>query len=153
MRKFVFCLFCVLLIAPAALAQTSDSGNAPDALPPVINDGLELYKTHAPDAMITTWIKGGPLEGNRDAYAQIGFLRQVQDLYGVYQGYEVVVSQTLSQRTEVFYLVMHYEKGPLFAKFVVYKARAGWVVTSFNLSKDDTILPQPDVTPPPQGNQ
>jgi len=153
MRKFVLCLFCALLIAPVALAQTSDPNNAPAALPPVISDGLTLYKTHAPDAVITAWTQGGPLEGNKDAYAQAGLMYQVQNLYGVYQGYEVVVSQTLSQRTEVFYLVMHYEKGPLFAKFVVYKTRTGWVVTSFNLSKEDTILPQPDMMPPPQANQ
>ena len=146
MRKFILCLFCTLLIAPWMLAQTPDS--APGALPSIITDGLALYKTNGPEAVIRSWIKGGPLDGNRDAFAQVGLLRQAQDLYGIYQGFEVYSSQPLSRRTQLTYLVMHYAKGPLFARLVTYQTSDGWMVISFNFSKDDSILPELMPLPP-----
>jgi hypothetical protein len=39
-------------------------------------------------------------------------------------------------------MVFDYEKGPLFAKFVVYHAQKGWIVTAFTFNtKEDAVLP------------
>ena len=104
MRKFVLCMFCTLLISPATLGQIFGSSRNPsDTLPPVIVNGLEIYKTNSPEAAIQSWSKGGPLEENREAFKQAGFLHQIQESFGGFQGYEIARIQTLSRRTQIFY--------------------------------------------------
>jgi len=149
MRKFVIRLFCALLLLPLAPCAWAQDQGASEALPPVLAEGLDLYKykTNTPEAAVRRWVQGGPLEGSKEAFDQIAFLRQLQNAYGSYQGYEVFADQTLSSRTQVIYLVMHFVKGPLFAKFIAYQGADGWILTGISFSKDDTILPTPVPAP------
>ena len=145
MRKFVFfCCSCVLLAAQFAVgAQTSDSTKKGSAdLPPIVVAGLEAYKEKGPEEAVRAWIKGSPLDGSKDALTQANGLRQIQDFYGAYQSFEVISSRELASKTRILYLALDYEKGPLFAKFVVYRSNQGWILTSFNFNtKEEAILP------------
>lgn len=146
MRKsaLLFC-FCALVLGQFSLcAQTADPNQKQigESLPPIILSGLQAYKDKGPDDAVKAWIKDSPLDGNKDALTQANNLRQVQDYYGSYRGYEVIGSKELTTKTRIIYMVLDYDKGPLFARFVVYRSEQGWILTNFNFNtKEEAVLP------------
>lgn len=142
MRNFIaVILFLAASVSTICKAQTNNSLTVQE-LPPFISAGLNAYKSKGPDEAVRTWIAKSPLEGNTAALTQANNLRQIQDFYGTYEGYEPVSSRTITTTTKVFYLVLKYEKGPLFAKFVSYETSKGWILTSFDFNtKEELILP------------
>ena len=146
MHKHVFFLCCcALFLAPlVSAAQTSGPKErvASESLPPIIILGLETYKTSGPEEAVRTWIKGSALDGSKDALSQANLLRQIQDYYGTYRTFEIVSARDLSPRTRVIYLVLDFEKGPLFAKFVVYRSGQAWILAYFNFNtKEELVFP------------
>ncbi len=130
-------LFVLLPFASRSAAQA-----ASDDLPKVIVSGFDAYKSDGPEAAIKAWVKGSSLDGSRDAISQANVLRQVQDYYGAYKSFDRINSRTLTPTTRVLYLSLNFEKGPLFAKFVVYRAESGWILVNFAFNtKEELILP------------
>ncbi|MGB9409297.1 MAG: hypothetical protein WCA89_17310 [Terracidiphilus sp.] len=146
MSKIAFivisCVFAFGQLNSAAQTTDSSQKRAVENLPPVIVYCLDAYRDKGPDDAVRAWIKGSPIDGSKEALSQSNNLRQVQDYYGAYRTFEVIGSRDLSPRTRIFYLVLDYEKGPLFARFVVYRSDEGWILTSFNFNtKEEAILP------------
>ncbi len=145
MRKWILFLGCVMLLAgqQTLTAQVTLLGsNRMAELPPVLLSGLEAYKAKGPEEAVSLWVKNGPLDGDKDALGQAAVLRQIQSFYGAYESFDVISSRDLTQRVRIVYLVMNYEKGPLFAKFVCYRSDREWMVTNFLLNtKDAVVLP------------
>lgn len=146
MRKRVFFLCsCALLLAPlvsGAQISSSKEKGVGEGLPPIVVLGLEAYKSNGPEEAVRTWIKGGSLDGSEEALSQANVLRQIQEFYGAYRAFEIVSTKDLSPKTRVVYLVLDFEKGPLFAKFVVYRSGQGWVVAYFNFNtKEELVFP------------
>ena len=143
LRKSLFAV--TLALALGALGQhvrASTPQPVSDEVPKILLSGLEAYKAEGPEAAIKTWIKGSSIEGSKDAISQANILRQIQDYYGAYKTFELVSSRNLTPTTRVIYLALDYEKGPLFAKFVVYRAEVGWIVVSFTFNtKEELIFP------------
>jgi hypothetical protein len=103
---------------------------------------MEAYKNEGPEAAIKAWIKGSPIDGSRDALSQANVLRQVQDFYGAYKSYELIKSRDLTPTTRILYFTLDYEKGPLFAKFLIYRTEQGWIVVNFAFNtKEEVIIP------------
>lgn len=152
-------LICLSLLAfsclTTALAQSYDEypRRTPNAiLPPVIVSGLDGYKTKGADEAIRLWIKDSPIEGNKDAMTQADTLRQAENLYGPYQWYEVIRTREISPRTIVIELVLDYERGPLFTRFVVYRANHRWVMTYFDFGfREESIFTPVYTTDPTRG--
>ncbi len=115
----------------------------PGEVPKVILSGLDAYKAEGPEAAVKTWIQGSAIEGSKDALSQANLLREVQDYYGAYKGFDVIRSRNLSPTTRFIYIILDYEKGPLFAKFVVYRVEQGWILVSFTFNtKLEAIAPE-----------
>jgi len=111
-------------------------------VPKIILSGLEAYKAEGAEAAIKAWIKDSSIEGSKDALSQANVLRTVQDYYGAYKTFDVIRTRNLSPTTRVIYMILDYEKGPLFSKFVVYRAEKGWVLTMFTFNtKEELIVP------------
>lgn len=146
MRVCAFVLFCCFfgIGQPGLIAQIANSVQkhpAPD-IPAVIVSGLEAYKQKGPEEAVRILIKDGPLDGSKDALGQANILRQVQDYYGTYRNYEFISSREISTTTRVFYLILKYDKGPLFSKFVVYRSDQGWIMTNFLFNtKEEAVFP------------
>ncbi|WP_263367070.1 hypothetical protein [Edaphobacter bradus] len=145
-KRLMFLSLSTLLLVGSSSSQTTDanphkkSGN--ETLPSIVIAGLDAYKAKGPEEAVRTWIKDSPIDGSREALSQSNSLRQIQDFYGNFQSYEVISIRDLSPRTQVICLVLDYEKGPLFAKFTVYKASQAWILTNFNFNtKEEAILP------------
>jgi hypothetical protein len=116
--------------------------HAADQLPSTfVERGFAAYEKEGPEAAVKEWIKGSGMEGNVQALTQANSLRQVQDYYGPYKGYEIIEDQTISERVHIIFVVMHFAKGPLFVRFQPYKTDAGqWVGTEFKFNTDATML-------------
>lgn len=141
-RIFLLCLCALLFMQLPAVAQTLIKAGTAEDLPPVILSGLQGYKDKGPDEAVRIWIKDGPIDGSKEALSQVNNLRQVQDFYGAYQSFEFISGYEIGRRTRILYLTLNFEKGPLFAKFVVYQTNHRWILTSFNFNtKEEMILP------------
>ncbi|MHB8412326.1 MAG: hypothetical protein ACYDDI_10330 [Candidatus Acidiferrales bacterium] len=106
----------------------------PGDVPKIVLSGLEAYKAEGPEAAVKAWIKGSPSEGSKDALSESNILRQIQDFYGAYKTFDVISFRNLSPTTRITYLILDYEKGPLFAKFVSYRTERGWILTYFTFN-------------------
>jgi len=131
----------LLFIVALCLRAESPQGDA-DKLPKVIVSGMNAYKADGPNAAVRAWIKGSPIEGSKEVLSQANNLRQIQDFYGAYKGFHLIQSKDLSSNTRVIYLTIDFELGPVFAKFLMYRAEQDWILTSFLLNTNpDVILP------------
>jgi hypothetical protein len=149
-RLTVLCLFLFAFVAIASAQSGDDSPrrNGPAAaapalvLPPVVISGLDGYKAKGAEEAVRLWVKDSPLEGSKDAASQVFALRQIEELYGAYQWFEVVRIREVSPRILTIYLVLDYERGPLFARFTVYRSNHRWIMTSFDFNtREETIFP------------
>jgi hypothetical protein len=146
MRSFVIALFCVTLAGVSSLSaqnNVADEAHHHFDVPHLIIDGLIAYHDKGPDEAVRTWIKDSPIDGSKDALNQANNLRQVQSHYGVFRSFEVIGLQDLSQRVRTVYVVLNYDKGPLFGRFMLYRSvDQDWLLTSFNFNTDpQAILP------------
>ena len=121
-----------------AVAQTRVS----DDIPKILLSGLDAYKAEGADAAIKAWIKGSSLEGSKDVLSEANILRQVQDFYGSYKNFELIHTRNLTPSIKIIYLALDYERGPLFAKFVVYQKEQAWILTGFTFNtKEELVIP------------
>lgn len=146
MRKsaFFFCSFVFVFGQLTSAAQSADSIKKPNVgeIAPIIISGLEAYKAKGPEEAVRAWIKGSPIDESKDALSQSNYLRQVQDYYGAYQTFDIVSTHDITSRVRMVYLVLNYEKGPLFVRFMVYRSDKTWILTNFKFNtQEDVILP------------
>jgi hypothetical protein len=139
----VFCLIPTLFTQRALSAQTSGTTQkTTQDMPGFILAGLKAYKEKGPEEAVRVWIKESAIDGSKDALTQSNNLLQVQDYYGAYRDFEVVSIHEITPRTRVVYLVLDFDKGPLFAKFVAYRPDKDWILVNFNFNtKEEAILP------------
>jgi hypothetical protein len=131
-------LLCMIQPYASAVAQTRPA----EDVPKIVLSGLAAYKSDGADAALKAWIKGSALDGSKDALSQANVLRQIQDFYGAYESYDLILARNLSPKIRVIYIALDFEKGPLFAKFVVYQTEQGWLITNFVFNtKEELILP------------
>jgi hypothetical protein len=154
-RLISLCLFTFAFVAIASAQAGDDSPrrNTPatpatpastpaPVLPPVIVSGLDGYKSKGAEEAIRLWVKDSPLEGSNDAASQVTALHQIEQLYGAYQWFEVVRIREVSPRILTLYLILDYERGPLFARFTVYRSNHRWIMTSIDFNpREETIFP------------
>jgi len=132
----IICLSAMVISCP-------DDVMAADGIPAIVISGLNAYKDGGPEVAIKSWVKGSAVENSVEAQSQASVFRQVETVYGKYIGYEFILSKRISKNTEMVYLVMNYEKGPVFASFLVYKNQGTEIIAQLNFhTKPEAILPQ-----------
>ncbi len=139
MRKLALLLAAFVLL-PVSFATAQD-GSAP-SLPGLVAAGLDAYHSAGPDQAMRVWLRNSPLDGSSEAATQAHQLYAAQHLYGNYRGFEPIGIKGFSPGTRAVYLVLDYDSGPLFARFLLYRSGTGWIVTSLAFSTDpDQVLP------------
>lgn len=100
-------------------------------VPRIVADGLEKYQFSGAAVAVPVWLQfAGPrIQGRAASYIEA--LREAEDHYGKFVGYHVVDTQKLTPATSVAYLVLNYERGPLYARFRVYEYKNTQYVTEF----------------------
>ena len=135
-------LLSSVLIA-ASLVQC-DFATAEVALPPIVTAGVEAYKTGGAQAAISAWLKGSPLEGERQAQLQSALLLQIESVYGKFVSAVPIATFEPSPGVTLLFVGLRYEKGPVFAKFLTFKAGEKEVLVSFKFNTTpEEILPGP----------
>jgi len=133
MRAITLALCLAMAAAPALASQTA-------TLPPVVRAGLEAFKaTGAPTAM-KTWLANSPIPEQANATAAA--FENIEHAYGRMVGYETLEVIPLGTHASRSYVIVLYEKGPVYFWFDCYKSKNDWIMTGFLMNtKPDVILP------------
>jgi hypothetical protein len=139
MRRMALLLFAMcMLTAPRAHSQAENGTPAPK----ILVNGFEAYRAAGPDEAMRVWLHNSPLEGTPDVEKQVQILHTAQGRFGQWRGFDIVSIRPVSASTRILYMTLDYDKGPLFAKFVLYHTEPGWIVTNMIFSPDDAeVLP------------
>lgn len=113
------------------------------ALPPVVQSGLSLLASGGPQPAVDTWFQGGILE--RDEGANMATERRLKafaDRLGNYRACELIEARAIGRTSQLLYLTLNFERGALYARFLVCRADKQWVVQSlaFDLTPE-TLMP------------
>jgi hypothetical protein len=146
MRTSAFFLALPLLFAAPTVVNAQTSGYAQpqsaDAIPPFVLGGLEEYRNRNLEDAVKIWLKGSASEG-------MGIGRRSEELRkfvendGAFQSWELMSTRNYSSRFRILYLVLHFEKRPVFASFQIYQSDQGWILlNNYAFNEDpDKILP------------
>lgn len=145
MRKVaaVLLLFCAFSVRSFTQVPEHDESRRRFDVPPPVFLGLIAYRDKGLDAAVQAWIKDSAIEQHNEPLPQVEGLRQAPRYYGVYRNFEFLNVQDLSQRVREVYLVMNYDRGPLFGRFLCYRSEDhGWLVLNFDFNiHPEAILP------------
>ena len=83
------------------------------------------------------------MEGNAEALSQANILRQVEELYGKFEGFDTLNETVLTPRCHLVYFALYYGKGAVYCNFETYKTNSGqWILGEINFhTKSSKILP------------
>lgn len=130
----LFIIFCVEMTAQNSSAEY-------DSAEKLIKAGVTSYKKEEAKACILAWLKGSALEGSKEALSQANMLRQIEDFYGKVIDYDIIKINNLSKRSQICFLVINYQKGPLYCRFQVYKnMNDKWVATEFKFHTEANMI-------------
>jgi hypothetical protein len=126
------------LSAPLAHGQSDDEPR----LPKVLAAGFDAYRAGGPEEALRVWLRNSPLEGTQEIGKADQALHAAQAQFGQWRTFDIISDHTISASTRVIYMTLDYDKGPLFAKFILYRTEPGWIVTNLIFSPNDAeVLP------------
>jgi hypothetical protein len=110
------------------------------SLPSIIESGLAVYASGGPGPAILSWRKGGPSEGDKEAVETGDELKQLEKSLGHYKSYDLIDRTEISKKSEILYLSLNFERGAVFANFLVYKTSKDWVVQNMDFNTAPTLI-------------
>ena len=129
-----------LLCAWSLLLAAAEPG---PALPPVVQSGLTLLASGGPQPAVESWCQGGILE--RVEGTSMVRERQLKDyanLLGNYRAYELIETRAIGRTSQLLYLTLNFERGAVYARFLVCRADKQWVVQSLAFdTRPEAIMP------------
>ena len=112
-------------------------------IPTIVTQGFASYKALGSAAAMKIWLKGSSLEESEEATDQARTLSNAEAVFGRFESFEVLQLAQLGNRTFRVFAVIHYERGPLFASFLVYRLRNDWVIQGLRFHPvPEQILPE-----------
>jgi hypothetical protein len=132
-------IFAIILIG----LTISGSAFAQKDVPSVVTDGLNAYQKSGGKAALAAWLKGSPMENDTTtSITMSGLLGQIETAYGKMVGFDVLQVVTVSPALQRLYILIRFEKGPVYASFDCYKGSVGWIIPIMNLNtKASEVLP------------
>jgi hypothetical protein len=143
-RNFLRGLLLLLLFLPPAKAQ-SNSG----PVPPIIVASMNAYRDEGSEAAVkillknSLWMKENALDESGFETELVNQLNGFSTRYGRFRRFDVAGVRQLSSSTVIYYLILDYDKAPVFARFILYRTiDAGWILNEYKLdSTMDNIIP------------
>ncbi len=126
------------MVAPHAKAAADTS-----SVPAVIQAGFALWaKGGGVDVILDSWQRGGAMEGNTKASVQADYFKRIARSVGNYKFFEFLKSDTIGRSAEIIYLAINFERGAVYARFVVYHTEKDWVVQNMDFSsRPESVMP------------
>ena len=127
-----------------ALVGGSISATAANAqVPAVIDDGFVSWtRGGAVDIVLSIWQKGGLMEGASKTAGQSSYLKMVGQAAGTYRSYEILNTKRIGRNSEIVYLCMNFDRGAVYARFLLYHTEKDWVVQNMDFNvKPEALMP------------
>lgn len=141
-------LCCLWPPLPARAGGGSGGGaaagaGAPAQVPAVIQNGFKLWSlNHRSSWAFDAWKMGGLMEKDPKTDTLSRYFSRIEQSLGNYKAYEVVDSKRVGQSSGVLYLAINFDRGVIFARFVIYKTDQDWVVQNLDFSpKPEAMMP------------
>lgn len=133
----------LLGLAASGFAQTSTQP------PELINQGLRAYSQNGLNTAVQLWLQNSLLDRATLLRSEMAALKQADAHFGAFESGEVMRSVAITPRVTRVYLVLYYERAPLWAWFDLYRTRNGNQVISdvYFSPKVQVILPAELITP------
>ena len=126
------CLFC--------LAQAVEAVPNP-SVPLVIQDGFTIWAKGGALFAFEAWQKGG-FQDSRKVASQSSYFRRLDQAIGNYKSYDLVESKGIGPNSQILYFAVNFERGALYARFLVYRTEKAWVVQDMDFStKPEAVMP------------
>ena len=135
----IFALFCGGRVLPVRAAE-SKSGTS---TVPVIQRGFNAWeKVGDAGVALNEWKKGGLMERSSKIGLEAGYFQRMGPILGKFRTFDIVSAKSVSQRSEVVYPSMNFEKGAVFGRFLLYQSDKGWVVQDMDFStRPEAVMP------------
>jgi hypothetical protein len=133
MKKYLLLFLVLLGLSCPAFAQT--------ALPKILTDGVDAYKSGGAAKAIDVWFAGSALDtnaANKSSFA--GAFASIETTSGKFLGVESAGTVDFSPSVKYYYLVFLYEKAPYFAWFEVYTTAGKDLVTSYGANSSSSAV-------------
>jgi len=132
------CLLTLLLAAPAV-----SRAQQRQPMPELISQGLNSYAQSGLTTALQVWLQNSLLDRNTLLRGELAALVKADANYGMFESGEVLQIAVITPRISRVYLVMYYERAPVWAWFELYRTRSGNQVISdvFFSTKAQVILP------------
>lgn len=128
-----------MVVVPRPLA-------AQDELPRIVHQGIDLMRSGNCTEAMDLWIGHWPDPQKSQMYDSCAVL---QELGGTLHGYDVLRIVPLTSHVTRVYLVLLYQKQPIYFMVLVYKpGEQAWTVNTINWNTDpDKVIPK-ELVPP-----
>lgn len=130
----------LLLFAGSGLAAQATT--RPE-IPPVVTHGLDTLAAGGLEGALAVWAVGSP--GLADPTSRANVLASLSPVllaYGKATGGEVLGAVTIGSRVERVYVVLFFERGPLFGYVDTFRNATGWLVLGFlTNTRPQEVLP------------
>lgn len=136
---FAQTLAAIFFLAPVLISAADSS----PALPAIIQAGFDSWaKGGGVEGAIYLWQKGGLLEGSNRAAEVSGRLHRASQNLGSSIGYEQLKLDSVGKSSLVLYLSLNFQRGAVYARFLLYHTDKSWVVQDMDFStRPEAIMP------------
>ena len=129
--------FCCLTFCVRAVAAEPDS-----SIPSVIRAGFDFFQKQRPEQGVDAWKEGGLVGEEFKSTPHATYFRQAERTLGKYVSYEWVATKIVGKSSKILYLAINYERGAVYARFLVYRTERDWVVQSMNFNtRPEALMP------------
>jgi hypothetical protein len=137
-RVNVSALVLFYFLANASVGKAQSNASMPD----VIKKGLSLYEKGGVIVAFNSWQQGGMLEGDSTANARLHSFTDMTAAIGNYKSSDVIRIKAISNQSRLVYFAMNFNRGVIYAKFLIYHAETEWVVQHMVFgARPESIMP------------
>ena len=112
------------------------------SVPSVIQAGFELWPKTGPNIAVDTWRMGGLMQNDNALPMHVNYLKEAQRALGAYKSYELIQSREIGRQSKFIYLSINFQRGAVYARFLMYRAERDWVVQSMAFdTKPESLMP------------
>ena len=130
-----------IIVTCVALSAATYAAQGP-SVPPVVRRGLDAYRSSGGDAAVRAWLVNSPLANDSGAANSVIVLRRLEQVYGSMVGDEVLKVNPIGNHVVRVYVVLLFQKGPVYMWLECYETASQWLVSAFLFNpRPDPILP------------
>jgi hypothetical protein len=108
----------------------------------VLTSGFSAWTRGGASTALEAWQKGGLLEGDRKVAGELSYFNRIAPAIGAYKSADILVAQTVSQSSQLFYLAMNFDRAVVYARFLLYRTAQDWVVQNMDFNvKPEMVIP------------